>query len=196
MPLPAAIPLISAGLSGAGTIFSAIKGGQATQEQNRLLKEQEEKNEAFYNKGQNFMETNLAKGVLERAREKYREDAKTAESKAEVTGASPEAEIAEKTARGKEYSDVVRNLAEAGTRYTQGQEYQYQNNLHRLLGLRMQLQQQKAESAANVAGNAGDLIGSTAMLSGFGGGSTSVPISGAESGIKKPEPYRGVSLSN
>ena len=178
MPLSAL--QIGAGALGVGsTIFSAIKGGQANQENEQLLAEQQEKNEAFYNNRQNFMETNMASSVLERARKDYENRSKISDSKAAVTGASAEQQVAEKTKMNEGYNDVVRNLAEVGTRYTQNNEWQYQNNLNRLLSTKMQLNQQKANNAANAASNAGNLFTSAAMLEGFGNNKP-----GAETGIQ------------
>lgn len=166
---------IGAGVLGVGsTIFSAIKGGQANRENEQLLAEQQEKNEAFFNNRENFMDTNMASSVLERARKQYEDRAKISDSNAAVTGATGEQVIAEKTKLNEGYNDVVRNLAEVGTRYTQNNEWQYQNNLNRLLSTKMQLNQQKANNAANAASNAGNLFTSAALLGGFG----------AEKGIK------------
>jgi len=157
------------------TIFSAIKGGSANKANEDLLAQQEESNEAFYNNNRNFMDTNLAKSVLERARKQYEDRGKISDSKAEVTGASAEQVVAEKSAANEGYNDIVRNLAETGTRYTQNNDFQYRNNLNRLLSARMGLNQNKAESASNAASNAAGLLGSAAMLGGFG----------AESGVER-----------
>jgi len=168
-------------------IFSAIKGGQANKENEELLRKQMESNEAFYNNNQNFFDTNMAKSVLEKARERYQDNTKTSESKAEVTGASAEQQVAEKTANQKGYNDVVKNLASTGTRYTMDNERTYRNNLNRLMSTRMQLNQQKANSASNASGNAGQLFSTAAMLQGFG----------AESGIGKGSgSYAGISDYN
>lgn len=168
-------------------IFSAIKGGQANKANEELLRQQQEQNEAFYNNNQNFFDTNMAKSVLEKARERYQDNTKTSESKAEVTGASAEQQVAEKTANQKGYNDVVKNLASTGTRYTMDNERSYRNNLNRLMATKMQLNQQKADSASNAASNAGELFGSAAMLQGFG----------AESGIGKGSgSYAGISAEN
>jgi len=148
-------------------IFSALKGGSANRENERLLAEREEQNEAFRNLNSNYMETNAAKSVLEKAREQYQERAKIADSKAAVTGATAEQQVAEKSAANKDYNDVVRNVAAQGTAFTQQNDMNYQNNLSRLLAARMNINQQKADSAANAAGNAGELLSSAAMLEGF-----------------------------
>jgi len=91
------------------------------------------------------------------------------------TGASAEQVVAEKSKNQEGYNDVVKGLAETGTRYTMGNERSYRSNLNRLLSTKMQLNQQKADSAGNAASNASGLLGSAAMLGGFG----------AESGINK-----------
>lgn len=177
MPL-SALQIGAGALGGGSTIFSAIKGGQANRENEQLLQEQQEKNEAFFNNRENFMDTNMASSVLERVRKDYENKAKISDSKAAVTGASAEQQVAEKTKLNEGYNDVVRNLAEVGTRYTQNNEWQYQNNLNRLLSTKMQLNQQTANNAANAASNAGNLFTSAAMLGGFGN------KPGAEAGIQ------------
>ncbi len=170
-PITAGLGAVSLG----STIFSAIKGGQANKANEKLLNQQVEQNEAFYNNNQNFMDTNLAKSIMERARKQYQDRAKISESKGAVTGASAEQQVAEKSNLNEGYNDVVRNLAESGTRYTQNNEINYRNNLTRLMNARMALNQQKADSASNASSNAGDLFSSAAMLGGFG----------AESGVKQ-----------
>ena len=181
------MPALTAGLAAASIgsqVFSAIKGGQANRANEDLLRQQEESNEAFYNNNQNFFDTNMAKSVMERARKRYEDNAKTSESKAEATGASAEQVVAEKSKNQEGYNDVVKGLAETGTRYTMGNERSYRNNLSRLLSTKMQLNQQKADSAGNAASNASGLLGSAAMLGGFGAESgATAGLSGSLGGI-------------
>ncbi len=161
---------IGAGLGALGvgaSIFGAIKSGQANRANEKLLEGQIQENEAFFNNNSNYLETNAAKGVLETARKRLKENNQIVDNTAAVTGGTAEAAIAAKTANNENYSDTVRNLAEVGTRYELQNQGQYRNNLSRLMATKMQLNQQKADNASNLAGNAGDLFSTASSLQGF-----------------------------
>jgi len=195
--------LIAAGLGAAslaGQIFAGIQGGKANQANQNLLNKQLEENEAFYNLNVNrdFLETNAAKGMFEQLRKQIQEANKNITSTAAVTGATPEAEIAEKTKVQEKYNEAVSGLAQGATRYQQGQEAIYRGEKGRLTEQQMFLNQQKAEQAANLAGNAGNVMESATTLTGFEDVANKIPIlsPGNMQNLKNIEPYRGILLGN
>lgn len=161
---PVTIGLTAAGL--AGQIFSAFKGGQQYDKNQRILNDLKAENEMFYNTNVNrdFLETNAAKGIFERLRKQYRDVNKNAENTAAVTGATPEAEIAMKSENQENYNEAVNQIAGQATQYQQNQQAMYRGVKSNLANQQMQINDGVAESAANVAGNAADLIGAAANL--------------------------------
>lgn len=167
-----AIDPISAGLgvvSIAGQVFSAIQGGKAMKASQNLLNKQAEENRAFYdtNVNRDFMETNIAKGITERLRKQYEEQAKRAENTAAITGGTKEAEIAEKSQAQQAYGQAMSSIAQQATGYQQAQEGMYRQEKARLTDQQMALNQQKAESAANLAQGAQQTLSAAASLTGF-----------------------------
>ena len=192
---------ITAGLgvaSLASQIYGGIKSGQANKATQDLLNKQMEENEAFYNLNVNrdFLETNVAKGLMERLRKDLEKATKTVESKGEATGATAEGKIAEKSDLQESYNENVSRIAEGATGYQQGQEAMYRGEKGRLAGQRMALNQQRAEQAGNLGSNAADLMTAGTTLTGFENVGKNPPILSQEnlSNWKDIEPYRGILL--
>ena len=188
--------MIGAGLAVAGLagqIFSAFKGAQANRANQRLLNSSRQNNEAFYNNNvnQDFLQTNAGKGVFERLRQQIKEANQQASNNAAVTGGTAEAEIAAKSNIQQNYNNAVNDIAQQGTRYQQGQEAMYRGENARLDNQQMSINDQKAQNAANLAGNSSDLVSSSAALTGFEG-LGQAPILG-NAGGQIPD-YRGINL--
>jgi len=171
---------LTLGLAGAGfasQIFGGIKSAQANKAARAALDKQIEENQAIYNNNVNrtFLDTAAAKGALERIRKQYERSNDIAESRGVVTGATPEAVIAEKSENNEALNDATSRIAEQGTAYQDSQTNQYRQTANQLTGAKIALDQQKAENAANLVSNAGNLLGSAAML---GEGETSALASG------------------
>lgn len=165
---PISIGLGVAGI--AGQIFGASKSAKANREMAHMLAAEDAENEAFFNNSVNrtFLDTNAAKGVLERVRKQYEDANQVADNKGVVTGATPEAVIAQKTANNEALNDVVSQIAENATAYQDTKEQQYRTEKNNIFNQEMGLQQQKAQNAANLMTNAGNLLTSSAM--GIAGG--------------------------
>lgn len=153
-----------------GQLFGAVKGGQANDANQALLNQREEESNAFFKSriNRDFLQTNAAKGILEKIRKQYENAGKTIDSKAEVTGATPEQVIAEKSANNENLNDVVSSVAQGATAYQENAENQLEQSKNGLLSAKMGMNTSKAQNAANVASNAGNLLGTAAMLNGFG----------------------------
>ena len=153
---------IGGALSLAGMAYSAIKGGQANKANEALLSKQQEENEAWYNTNRDYMNTVQGKSAVEQAREAYEDRAKRDAQAAVVTGATGETEIAQKTAQNQAYNDVIRQIAAQGSQYTQQNEGIYRQTLSNIVNQKMALNQQKAQNAAALGQNAGNLMGTAA----------------------------------
>lgn len=153
---------VGAGLSVAGQIFGAVKGAQANKANQKLINTQMEENEADKNLtvDRSFLETNAAKDAVRTANENLIDNQKRVEGNAAITGASDEGKVASQSAVNKNYNDVVSNIASNATQYQDNNRRMYNARKGQLNNLQMQFNNQKAESASNMAGNASDLLGS------------------------------------
>jgi len=190
---------ITAGLgvaSLAGQIFGAIKGGQANRANQDLLNKQREDNEKFYNMNVNrdFLETNAAKGMFEQLRKQFRDRNKVVENTAAVTGGTAEAEIAAKSSNQENYNDAVNSIAQNATGYQQGQEAIYRGQENAIDNRQMDINTQKAQNAANVFSNAGQLMGAASTLPGFEDLQKKYSNAGAPSVLGNIQPFRGQTL--
>ncbi len=153
---------IGGALSLGGMVYSAIKGGQAAKANERLLDKQTEDNEAFRNNNQNYFDTVQGKSALEQVREAYEQRSKIDANTAVVTGASAETEIAAKGAQNQGYNSAMRQLAAQGGEYAQRNEMMYRNSLNNIYAQRMGINDMKAQTAANVSENMGNMFGKAA----------------------------------
>ena len=137
-----------------------------------LLKNHEAQNDAYFKTriNRDFLQTNAAKGVLEKVRKQYQTAEKGIAGRAAITGASDEAVIAQHSANNENLNDAVSNIAQNATNYQENAENQYQQSKGGILNAKMGINSAKAENAANLASNAGNLLGTAAMMSGFGSG--------------------------
>ena len=178
---------ITLGLGGIGLasqLFGGIKSAQANKAAQKALNEQIEENQAIYNNNVNrsYLDTTAAKGALERIRKQYEKANDIADNRGVVTGASPEAVIAETSANNEALNDVTSQIAEQGTAYQDSQTNQYRQTSNQLAGAKIGMEQQKGQNAANLISNAGNLLGTAATL-GVGGNTTGVIPSGTNAAI-------------
>ena len=163
--------LATTGVSLAGQVFGAIKAGKQAKANQKLLDQKQAENEADYNKtaNQSFLDTAVAKDAVKEQKQALQDNQKAVAGRAAITGASDEAVVAGQTGAQKNYSDAVSRLAGAGTQYQTQQKSMYLARKDSLDNQQMQLNNQKAESAANLMGNAGDLMNTVAFTEGMKG---------------------------
>lgn len=180
-----------------GQVFSHLLGARQNRNTQNLLNKQREENEAFYNRNvnQDFLNTNAVKGMFEQLRKNVLDANRVTESKAVVTGATPEAEIAAKSRTQENYNDAVNQLAQQGTAYQQNQEAIYRGEKARLTDQQIGLNTQRANSASNVAGNASDVMTAAATLPGFEGKET-IPVTTGNAVINARTPEQVQALND
>jgi hypothetical protein len=100
-----------------GAIYGAIKNAKAVRAKETEIDKYETDIDAWYDKNynQDYLSTNLGRSALERTREQILNQNKVADNNAVVTGATPEASLAAKTANNEMYSDIVNKLSAMGT---------------------------------------------------------------------------------
>jgi len=153
----------------AGQAFGAIKNAKQNEKNQTLINQKQEANAADYNMSANksFLETNAAKDAVKAQNDALVDAQKSVAGRSAITGASDEAVVAGNTGVQKNYSDAISRLAGAGTQYQQNEKRMYMARKDSLDGQQMQLNQQKADGAANLAANAGDLMNTVAMSEGL-----------------------------
>lgn len=161
--------LVGMGLSLAGQVFGAARNARLNKQNENIVNTQLAKNEAEFNNSANrdFLDTNVAKNAVTQAQNDLKDERKAVEGRAAITGASDEAVIAGNSAVRKNYADRLGQLASYGTQYRDNKERMFKATEMGLLDKKMQLNQQRAEGAMNLASNAGDLMNTVAMGSGF-----------------------------
>lgn len=165
------VAVAGAGVSLAGKAFSAYKGGQANKANQKILDSQLAENQAEYdNEGKkSFLETNAAKDITKQMNEGLEDSQKANASRAAITGASDEAKVAANTGANKTFVDGISRLAANATQYQNQQKAIYRQGKSALLNAQMGINNQKAQSAANLGDNAGDLASTVATGLGTGG---------------------------
>lgn len=174
--LTKAIPFVGMGLSAAGQIFGAIKGAKEKKKNQELLDKNQAENKASYDlkANQSFLDTNVAKAEVTQAKDDLVDERKNVAGRAAVTGGSDESVVANNSRVSKNYNNRLANLSGMATGYQQNQEANYRNTKANLDNQQMSLNQQSADSAANLVENASGLA-STAAL-GIGGVKTAKTV--------------------
>lgn len=146
--------MIGAILGAVGGLASGIAGGiksaKAAKEQQRLINEQESKNNAWYNRNyyQNYMDSTEAQAAMKRVENTLKKQNQEARATAVVTGATPEAAIAQQQANNEILDETATGLAaQATARKAQVEaiDQQNQNNI---------FQARLGQSSANEQGGA------------------------------------------
>ena len=118
----------------ASGIFGGIKSAKAAKEQQRLINEQESKNNAWYNRNyyQNYMDSTEAQAAMKRVENTLKKQNQEARATAVVTGATPEAAVAQQQANNEILDETATGLAaQATARKAQVEaiDQQNQNNI-------------------------------------------------------------------
>lgn len=177
---------ITQGLSVAGQIFGYVKGAKANKDQQTQLNKNVEANEADYNLSANksFLDTNVARNQVKKLDANLVDQQKNVAGRSAITGASDEATLAANNNVQQNYNDAISNVAANATDYQMDQKRMYQYQKNRLDARQDQINQQKAESAGNLIGNASDLFKTVSYKAGInpGGSTTSTTIAPVNQG--------------
>ena len=155
------IAVAGMGTSVAGSIFGAIKSAKEQKANQAILNQQIAESKTDANKS--FLDSATAKDATRVANENLVDTRKNVAGRAAVTGASDEAVVASNSSANKAYGDALSRIAGMGTSYQE----RAKSRTNSLLGEQMQINNQKAESASAMAANAGELVGTSAMMGGM-----------------------------
>jgi hypothetical protein len=161
--------LIGAGLGVASSIFGGISARKARRKQERMLAQQEQENQAWYDRKYNEDPTKRADTVrlLTQMQEQIRNRNKAAKGRQAVMGGTEDSTTAVKEANNKTLADTTSQIVAANEARKDAIEGQYQARKDAIQNKRMGLEAEKAAGTANVAaGVAGTAANIAATIDG------------------------------
>jgi hypothetical protein len=170
--------LIGAGLGVASSIFGGISARKARRKQERMLAQQEQENQAWYDRKYNEDPTKRADTVrlLTQMQEQIKNRNKAARGRQAVMGGTEDSTTAVKEANNKTLADTTSQIVAANESRKDAIEGQYQARKDAIQNKRMGLEAEKAADTANVAaGVAGTAANIAATIDGGLGGAKKAP---------------------
>lgn len=161
--------LIGAGLGVASSIFGGISARKARRKQERMLAQQEQENQAWYDRKYNEDPTKRADTVrlLTQMQEQIKNRNKAARGRQAVMGGTEDSTTAVKEANNKTLADTTSQIVAANEARKDAIEGQYQAKKDAIQNKRMGLEAKKAADTANVAaGVAGTAANIAATIDG------------------------------
>lgn len=161
--------LIGAGLGVASSIFGGISARKARRKQERMLAQQEQENQAWYDRKYNEDPTKRADTVrlLTQMQEQIKNRNKAAKGRQAVMGGTEDSTTAVKEANNKTLADTTSQIVAANESRKDDIESQYQARKNAIQNKRMGLEAEKAAGAASVAaGVAGTAANIAATIDG------------------------------
>lgn len=146
----------------ASGIFGGIKSAKAAREQQRLINEQESKNNAWYNRNyyQNYMESAEAQAAMKRVENTLKKQNQEARATAAVMGSTPEASVAQQQANNEILDNTATGLAAQATQRKTQVDAVNQQNQNAILNARLGQSQMNEQGDAQLMSNGLGLIGS------------------------------------
>lgn len=150
----------------ASGIFGGIKSAKAAREQQRLINEQESKNNAWYNRNyyQNYMESAEAQAAMKRVENTLKKQNQEARATAAVMGSTPEAAVAQQQANNEILDDTATGLAAQATQRKTQVDAVNQQNQNAILNARVGQSQMNEQGGAQLMSNGLGLIGSAISM--------------------------------
>lgn len=146
----------------ASGIFGGIKSAKAAREQQRLINEQESKNNAWYNRNyyQNYMESAEAQAAMKRVENTLKKQNQEARATAAVMGSTPEAAVAQQQANNEILDNTATGLAAQATQRKMQVDAANQQNQNAILNARLGQSRMNEQGGAQLMSNGLGLIGS------------------------------------
>ena len=150
----------------ASGIFGGIKSAKAAREQQRLINEQESKNNAWYNRNyyQNYMESAEAQAAMKRVENTLKKQNQEARATAAVMGSTPEAAVAHQQANNEILDNAATGLAAQATQRKMQVDAANQQNQNAILNARLGQSQMNEQGGAQLMSNGLGLIGSALSM--------------------------------
>lgn len=169
--------LVGAGAGLVSGLFGGRKSAKAARRQQQLINQQEAKNEAWYNRNyyQNYLDSSEARAAIKRVEDTMKRRNQQAQATAAITGATPEAVLAQQENDQKLMSDTIGNIAaQADARKAQVDAINMQNQ-NNITSARIGQAQAGEAGGAQLMGNGLGLIGDALSMVNFGKKKPPVP---------------------
>lgn len=161
--------LVGAGVGLASGLFGGSQASKAAKKQERLINEQEAKNEAWYNRNyyQNYLDSSESRAAIKRVEDTMKKRNQQAQATAAVTGGTPESVLAQQENDQKLMSDTVGNLAARADARKEQIDAVNQQNQQNIANARMGQYQANESGGSQLMGNGLGLIGSALSMYNF-----------------------------
>ncbi|WP_102408713.1 virion core protein, T7 gp14 family [Parabacteroides bouchesdurhonensis] len=146
---------ITGGLGLLGGLFGGIKAAKQRKKAQKALNEEREYNDSLFNKEyySDPLQRSDNAALLRNLREGLKDRTKSSASTAAITGATPEAMVAEKEVANKSITDTVSNISAMNTQYKDNVMNRYLNQRQNLYNQQQQINGQNTESWTNYMQN-------------------------------------------
>lgn len=154
----------------ASGLFGGLKSSKAAKKQEKLINEQERKNDAWYNRNyyQNYLDSVEAQAAMKRVENTLKKQNQEARATAVVTGATPEAAVAQQQANNEILDNVTTNLAAQGTARKANVDAINQQNENNIMNMRIAQNQATEKGNAQLMDNGLGIIGSALSMQDWG----------------------------
>jgi chromatin segregation and condensation protein Rec8/ScpA/Scc1 (kleisin family) len=166
--------MIGAIIGAVGGLASGIAGGiksaKAAKEQQKLIDEQERKNDAWYNRNyyQNYLDSAEAQAAMKRVENTLKKQNQEARATAVVTGATPESVVAQQQANNEILDDVTTSLASQATARKANIDAVNMENQNNIMNMRISQNQANEKGSSQLMENGLGIIGSALSMTDWG----------------------------
>lgn len=163
------------------SIYGAIKSSQANKRAEKLLQNQRDENQKWYDQkmAEDYTQRSDVQNVLQKQRDLLSEQYKKARATNIVAGGTDESLALQQQAANATMGDTMGNIAAQAADYKEGVEQQYRAQDAALNQQQIANEQAKAQSIANAAGQVGSAV-SGLVTGGLGQKSTQLTPSGVQ----------------
>ena len=160
-------------LGAASSILGGVSSAAAARRAERLRKEQDARNSAWFNRKYNesYIDTAAGRNAIRQATDFAKRQTQRAEGAAAVTGGTDAAVAQAKESANKMVGDTIGNLAAQDTARKEGAEQTYMQQQEQSTAMQMQNQQMKANAIAQASQGASNALIQGASLLGKSAGS-------------------------
>ena len=166
--------MIGAIIGAVGGLASGIAGGiksaKAAKEQQKLIDEQERKNDAWYNRNyyQNYLDSAEAQAAMKRVENTLKKQNQEARATAVVTGATPESVVAQQQANNEILDDVTTSLASQATARKANIDAVNMENQNNIMNMRISQNQANEKGSSQLMEKGLGIIGSALSMTDWG----------------------------
>ena len=152
--------IIGAAAQIGSSIYGAIKSSQANKRAQQLIQNQRDENQKWYNQkmAEDYAKRTDVQNVLRKQRELLQEQYQRARATNVVAGGTDESLALQQQAANDAMGDTMANIAANASSYKEGIEQQYRAQDAALNQQQAGIEQAKAQSIANAAGQVGSAV--------------------------------------